>query len=329
MAISLYLEIGVIKPKKGTKTGVFVPCEICGEIVYITQCRYNRTKHHFCSPECSSQYHHITGVEDRVCEFCGNVFVARCSTPQRFCSVQCQNEWQKTNVGELNARYSKVPHICDNCGTEFMVTRYKTKSGGHLFCSKACRQQWYANVWSQSAEWKENSRSRAVRILSSGKCTTVNSTPQLIMDGILSDLDLHFIREYRCASYSVDNYLDCCGLCVEVMGDYWHGIPLKYSKVEYAPQIKTIKRDIKKRKCIIDEYGSPPLYIWEYDLKHSKELCALLVKHYVECCGKIDNYHSFNYAVTDEHELIPNKDIITAYQDMQIEDFENMIASNA
>ena len=329
MAIIILFWNGVVRPKKGSKTGVFVPCEICGKVVYFTRYRYSHTKHHFCSPECSQRYNHINGTESRSCEWCGEVFTARCSVPQRFCSIQCQHEWQRTNVGSKNARYSRVSQICENCGTSYMVQLYKTKQNGHLFCSKECRQQWYANVWSQSEEWKEESRNRAANILSSGKCNIVNSAPQKITDGILSELGIHSIREYKCESYSVDNYLDAYGLCIEVMGDYWHGIPLKYNKIDHVPQIKTIARDIKKRQCIVDKYGFSPLYIWEYDLKHSKELCMALIKQYVEQRGVLNNYHSFNYTITSEGQLKLNDIIIVAYQDMLVEDFENMITSNA
>lgn len=319
----------MVKPKKGEKTGIFVPCEICGKMVYITRYRFNHTKHHFCSPECSYQYNHIHGTENRLCEWCGNAFVTQCSTPQRFCSTQCQHKWQETNIGIKNSRYTRVKHICDNCGTEYMVKLYKTKQGGHLFCSKECRQQWYANVWSQSDEWREESRNRAATILSSGRCNTVNSAPQIIMDGILSELGIHFVREYRCASYSIDNYLDVYGLCIEVMGDYWHGIPTKYNTIDRIQQIKSITRDIKKRQCIVNKYGIPPLYVWESDLKCSKELCTALIQEYVERRGLLDNYHSFNYTLTDDAKLETNKDIIIAYQDMSIEDFKKTIASNA
>ena len=97
------------------KNGVYVACEICGKITYKTKSQYDVHKHHYCSYECSRMGRSKLHSEDRECEWCGNIFHVINSAPQRFCSIECQHEWQKTNVGDRKPKYTKVTTFCDNC----------------------------------------------------------------------------------------------------------------------------------------------------------------------------------------------------------------------
>lgn len=49
------------------------------------------------------------------------------------------------------------------------------------------------------------------------------------INDVLDKNKIEYEREYVVRYYSVDNYLINSGLMIEVMGDYWHVSPLKYS----------------------------------------------------------------------------------------------------
>ena len=148
---------------------------------------------------------------------------------QRFCSAICQAEWQKTRTGELNPNYSKESIICDYCGKEFLISKYRVNLTTHHFCDKKCRQKWYSTIWSQSETWKEESRKRAAKLLSNNPITL--TIPQLQLNTILQELEVKYKNEEVFGHYSLDNYLYEENLMIEVMGDYWHCNRLIYDTI--------------------------------------------------------------------------------------------------
>lgn len=252
-------------------------------------------------------FHHNVCTKTVVCEFCGKEFSVRKSVNQRFCSAECQHEWQKTNVGESNNRYRRVTHRCDYCGREHVIKRYKAKNE-NIFCSKECRQKWFAEVWSQREEWKEESRNRAADILSKNLISKTNTKPQEIVDGMLESMGIKYKREYKIGSFCIDNYLTDYDLYLEVMGDFWHASPIKYTFAKYEKQKVAIERD--KRKCdfVYSKTGKRILYLWESDIYNNKQLCKSLICEYIHSDGDIKNYHSFNYHI-DNDELKINEKI--------------------
>lgn len=118
---------------------------------------------------------------------------------------------------------------CENCGERYLVGKTILENGRHHFCSKQCRQYWYSNAWSQSDEWKEESRRRAVSLLNNNIAST-QTKPQVVVNNILDNLSIAYRNEEPFVYYSIDNYLTEYELAIEVMGDYWHSSPLKYPK---------------------------------------------------------------------------------------------------
>lgn len=45
-------------PKKNQKTGMYVECEWCGELIYKVQSKLIKNKHHYCSNECHAKARH-------------------------------------------------------------------------------------------------------------------------------------------------------------------------------------------------------------------------------------------------------------------------------
>jgi G:T-mismatch repair DNA endonuclease (very short patch repair protein) len=311
-------------PRKNQKTGFWIHCDQCNEMIYRTPYQYKIHKHHFCSKECEREFSHSQKSETRHCEFCGAEMVVGKKSRQRFCSTSCQKEWQKTIVGDKNPRYTSVPHICDYCGKEHIVKPYRLKQK-NLFCSTECRRSWYANIWSQSEEWKTASKERAVNLLSSGIMSRTNSVPQQHIDDLLKQMGINFRKEYPLSTYSIDNYLLDYGLCIEVMGDFWHANPNKYTTIKYDKQAKAVARDAQKR-ITADKLGKPILYLWENEIINNLTLCQKLIEKFINRGGVLENYHSFNYILNDiDVEIIENP--ILAYQDYDADNLETLLFS--
>lgn len=304
----------IIVPKK---TGKYIQCEYCGKTVYKTLSQYNKREHHFCSNKCQSLLKRTQVFEYRKCEICGTEFYVSNKSTQRFCSNQCQNKWQLENVGFRNPKFQGDYARCENCGKCYLVGKYKLENGKHRFCSTECRQEWFSNVWSQSDEWKEESRKRAVRILSNNAVST-QTKPQIAVNNMLDNLFVEYRNEEPFVYYSIDNYLPEYKLAIEVMGDYWHSSPLKYPDKINDKQKHIISRDKAKHTYIRNHYGIEILYLWESDILKCPDLCTVLIRHYIANNGCLDNYHSFNYHIDDDGNLTLNADIIHPYQGKQI-----------
>lgn len=300
-------------PPKGKLTGEYVACEWCGKLVYKTLSQLNKYEHHYCSNKCQSEKKHVETYEDRPCETCGKLIHVSKKSTQRFCSTECQKIWQTQQVGELNKRFNREKISCAYCGNEFFIKKYKINLDQNHFCSKECRQEWYANVWSQSDDWKEESRKRAVDILKNNAKTTLTK-PQIIINDLLDSCNIKYNNEEPFVYYSVDNYLIDYNLVIEVMGDYWHANPMKFNKLNDL-QRKNIGRDKAKRTFIDKYYGIKILYLWEKDILERPDLCMLLIKLYIDSNGAIDNYHSFNYVLHDGSLALGSK-FVQPYQDM-------------
>ena len=284
-------------------------------MIYKTKTNYNRHKHHYCSNECQKKKQHEVTHEDRVCEICGESFHVSKKSTQRFCSIECQGKWQSTQLGVDNPRFTSQKVSCDFCEKEYYIKKYKIGSFEHKFCSNDCRQAWYSEVFSQDEEWKEKSRKRAVKILENKKIDT-NTKPQQIINDLLDYMKTNYINEHGFRYYAVDNYLNDYNLVIEVMGDFWHCHPLKYTK-ENMKDIhkKRIPRDKAKHTYFKNNYNIEILYLWEDDIYNNLDVCESLINKYINNNGILENYHSFNYHIEDDN-LILNENIIIPYQDM-------------
>lgn len=301
-------------PAKGQKSGYIVLCENCGKEVYKTKTQYNKSKHHYCGNKCQKEFLHKQTYEDRKCEICGDLFHTRIKSDQRFCSDKCQNIWQTKQTGINNIRFTRIKIKCEYCGNEYYVKKYKEFSQ-HNFCSQECRKKWYAEIFSQSDSWKEESRKRAVKILENKQLGT-NTKPQQIVNNILDDLNVLYVNEKGFKYYAVDNYLVNNDLIIEVMGDFWHCNPKKYSSGNnYDVHKKRIPRDKAKHTYFKKYYDIEILYIWEDDIYNNLDVCVMLIKKYIEQNGVLQNYHSFNYHIENGC-LVLNDNIITPYQDV-------------
>lgn len=112
----------------------------------------------------------------------------------------------------------------------------------------------------------------------------------------------------------MDNYLTDYNLAIEVMGDYWHCSPLKYTKDNISDMHKKrIRMDKAKHTYILRYFDIEILYLWESDILSNPKLCEGLINEYINKNGVLENYHSFNYHIENGH-LSLNDQLIIPYQ---------------
>lgn len=309
-------------PAKGQRSGYLVKCENCGKEIYQTRTQYNRAKHHFCSTKCQMNFQHNQVYEFRTCPVCDEKFEVRKKIKQIFCSTKCQNEWQKTNIGDKNTRFKGIITKCNWCNKELIVGKSSVDRFQNHFCSNSCRQKWYSNVYSQSEEWKEESRIRAVKILQN-KCIDTNTQPQQKINSLLDKMGIKYTNEKNFKYYSMDNYLNDYHLSIEVMGDFWHTNPLIYNEYPSLEiQTKRIIKDKAKHTYVKNNYNHEILYLWESDINLNIILCEKIINKYIENNGILNNYNSFNYHL-ENNSLMLNSNIIYPYFDKNNKLYKN------
>ncbi len=294
----------------------------------------------FCSNECVGKYnserHKINRVH-KICLICGKHYYVKPSEAERSktCSKECQHKWQSIYLTGENANsfnhnipLNERTHKCDWCGKSHKLKypwQIKASQNGekNFFCSEKCYRDWYAKEWSQSEEWKEISRKRAVSMLNQGIIKT-DTWCQIEINNILNDLDIKYENEFPFDFYSVDNYLSDYNLIIEVMGTYWHCDRRIYKQINYELQLENIKNDKKKRNFIKNKYGIDILYIWEYDIDKNKKLVVELIKQYIENHKNMKSYHSFDYMMNNDSILSYNK-LHSPYMDLNNKSIDSFV----
>lgn len=300
------------------KRRVVIQCSYCGKDIEKTEYQASAHQNHFCSKECSAKYKHDTTTEERICEICGKPYETKKISPQRFCTPDCANEYQKTRIGRLSPHFRGVEVECEWCKKPFDISPYKVELSERHFCSRQCQREWYAQVFSQRSDFKQRIREKAIERMSNQSMPQLDTKPQLIINNILDDLKIPYVREYNAKYYAIDNYLPNNNLMIEVQGDYYHSNPKRYSTIDNLndTQLQRVGKDKAKHTYIKNQYQIEVLYLWESDIINSPKLCEKLIEKYVNENGKLDNYHSFNY-IMDGDDLTLSSTLVTPFQDIK------------
>ena len=215
------------------------------------------------------------------------------------------------NIFTLKDNYYK----CDYCGKEIFIIQSNYNRFSHHFCNEECRKNWYSEIFSQNEDWKEESRIRATKLLSTNH-STVNTKPQIIVNDLLNEMNIKYRYEENFTYYSIDNYLYEYNLIIEVMGDFWHCNPLKYTKENMRDiQKRRIPKDKAKHTYILNHHNIEILYLWENDIYNNINLCRKIIEEYINNNGVLLNYHSFNYSIKN-NKIMLNDNIIIPFQDI-------------
>ena len=259
-----------------------------------------------------------------------------------YCSHECYIKDKPRTVpkGEDSPFYKRITTKCANCGKEMKIIPFEynmTNEYGDNFnyCSRGCYNEFRSKYYigekhpqygvKKTPEELERMRNRLLERLNSDD--RLNTSIQLAINEMLDVLGTQYTREKIIGYYSIDNYLVDNNLCIEVMGDYWHGNPIRYNNHKYKLneiQSKQIIKD-KQKYRYLDNHGYKTLYLWEHDINTNKELCFELIKYFIERDGEIENKHSFNYKFDDDFNLVLKEKIIIPYQEMSISEYRNLI----
>ena len=246
-----------------------------------------------------------------------------------YCSYECRDKYKTDYLsGKNSVFYNRILTKCTNCGKEIEViptayNTYNSDGDNHNFCSQKCyyeyRSKYYINEKHpmfgihQSQENKDKAKQRISKIISEGKMPQTMTKPHRIIYELLISHGIECENEHLVKYHSVDIFLKQSELMIEIMGDYWHGNPLKYQYENLnSQQLKSVKQDKSKHTYIKKYHNTEILYLWEYDIKHNIDLCWALIQEYIDNNGILLNYHSFNYTIQEDN-LILNKKIKTPY----------------
>jgi hypothetical protein len=316
-------------------------CGYCNKEITVvpSQVKKSKSEKMFCSNECVGKYNALRNQENRikkVCIICNNDYTVKPSEADTSvtCSKECQAKWQSQylvgeNANNYNKDISKEEREvnCYWCGKVESVYPYKVKlieEGYHHFCSKECWKEWYASDWSQSEDWKKESRLRAVKMLEDGLFNHTDTGCQKVVNNILDDLNVKYQNEYNCNYVSIDNYLLDYNLMIEVMGTFWHSDHRIIKEINYPDRVDGIRKDKIKRSFIKTKYNVNILYLWEEDIMKNPDLCKKLIKLYIDNHGVLDNYHSFNYSLFSDYIKL-NNTLMKAYMEYDIEKIRKFI----
>lgn len=94
----------------------------------------------FCSKECYKKYRYKNAkLKNHICPNCGRVFDAR-NSDTVYCSKKCSSE----------AYRNRIMCVCDNCGKEYEIQKYKYDKSSRHFCSIECKRE--SMNWSREDE---------------------------------------------------------------------------------------------------------------------------------------------------------------------------------
>lgn len=250
-----------------------------------------------------------------------------------YCNMDCRNKGKTifgVHRGDRNSRYNSKFVKCTNCNNEFMAPKYiqeQTNSYGenHHFCCQECYWKFRSTHYVKEKNgnyqrvFSEEERRRmsilTTKRICNGEFKQTQTKPHIKINDVLSSIGIEYENEYNCKYHSLDIYLSKNNLGIEIMGDYWHGNPIKYKdKTELGKiQLKGIKQDKSKHTYVAKYHNFEILYLWEYDINNNIDICKELIRLYIDRNGILSDYNSFNYYVNNNGNLSIKENIIQPY----------------
>jgi len=269
-----------------------VLCSNCGE--EIDRLRHLKQETYFCCVECESSFRENQANDIRNCEHCGEEFVCKKGETLRFCSMACQSLWQsETRSGKNSPSYnhniSDIERIinCKVCGKEIIRKPYEIKSNSVKYCCRKCMMR--------------------------DVMTSMTSPHRKVFD--FSENEKFLVEnEHRIGRYWADIHFKNTNLVIEINGTYWHSDIRFYSSPKGKDRCDGVLKEKRKREYILSK-NYKILYLWEYDINNSFEICKKLILEYIKNNGILDNYHSMNYEINNG-ELKLNDNILIPHAEL-------------
>jgi len=120
-----------------------------------------------------------------------------------------------------------------------------------------------------SEETKQKMRENTILQLQTQHGPYKNTMPELKMKEILNELNIPFEHQFRLGNHLFDFHILNSNTLIEVDGDYWHGNPEKFSKLNKT-QLKQRERDKKHNEVAINN-GFILLRFWEDAILNNKK----------------------------------------------------------
>jgi|GEM_PF-2116516 len=302
--------------QKGRTKGIYVKCEYCSKDVYKMQSDIIDAKYYYCNIECRAKHQSDKGSIMLICKYCKKEYKSKKSKKDisLYCSKECMDKYRSEfYVGENNPKYNQKKVNCSECGEEFTVKASKLLKQDRFYCSKDCQIKYIHNPINITEKQINGRKIFLEKAITNIKNTL--TTPHIAINSILDNENINYKNEKHIKYYSLDIHIIDYNLAIEVNGDFWHCNPIKYIEPKYKQQNKVIRSDKAKHTYVKNKYRYEILYLWENDINKNKDMCKMLILHYIKNKGIIDNYHSFNYSINLNNELILNENIIVPFQD--------------
>ena len=269
------------------------------------------------------------------CKECGTELIVRPSQYKKQKHFHCNEHIKHKPSGKNSHFYKQIEVQCTNCGNLYSVTPYdynKTNRFGdnHNFCCQQCYWEYRAKYYidnkhhmfgtHQSDEQKHRQSELVTKMIVNGIMPQTMTKPHKKINTLLKLHGVNFENEHLARYHSIDIFLPEHNLMIEIMGNYWHAHPLKYDIDKLTiQQKKSIKQDKSKHTYVKKYENIEILYLWEKDINEDIDLCWMLIEKYINNKGILDNYHSFNYRVS-QNILMLNNMLIIPFQDLNLND---------
>ena len=240
---------------------MIIKCEYCSKEYKILNCYYKRSKHHYCSKECSCK---AKKQEIKTkCYFCNKEIILSKSflKEKNFCNKKCFDKWQSRN---------KIKLICKTCKKTFYRSPSWINNKKGYYCCLECRNK--------NKEWTKKSYIKANQIQCKKK--GLNKL-ELKGNEILKKLGLEYICQYLINDkICVDIYIPKYNLIIQWDGNYWHGKNIEYKCLDNR-QKKRVDLD-KSQDAYLKKCGFNILRFWEDEVNEREDYVYENIKRAIQ-----------------------------------------------
>jgi very-short-patch-repair endonuclease len=253
-------------------------CDYCGKI---SSKRKSYIKpHNFCNAECYHKYQSefIRGENNKNSKPKNKYYCVNCNkeieklecqiknNKNIFCSKKCRLEYDsKTFKGKGNPNYKggDILFNCLYCKNEFYRPLHQKNRA--KFCCKKCKDKYWSEVLSKTPENQKRLRQQGINAMLSQK--NKFTKPEMIVNEYLKQYNIECFPQHPMFNrFVVDFFIPSLNIVIEVLGDYWHGNPLKYIDDKLTEkQLKSREKD-KFKNEYLTEKGYEVHMIWENDI---------------------------------------------------------------
>ncbi|MCK4358480.1 MAG: DUF559 domain-containing protein [Candidatus Cloacimonetes bacterium] len=130
-----------------------------------------------------------------------------------------------------------------------------------------------------SEKSKKNLREKALLRMRNKKGPFKDTKPELKMKEILNFLNIPFEHQFRLDNYLYDFHILNTNILIEVDGDYFHGNPKKFSKLNKM-QLEMKERDLKHNK-IAKVNNFVLLRFWQDDILNNEKIVVNKLEEFI------------------------------------------------